>query len=160
MPVSEAVAPAPLINQPTAPAGGFEFDVAASQPEEFRVVLTGAVTTGANKGRWTNTRDYTVRLRAVNLHAGTAPTGADLIVDVNVEGATAFSAQSGRPKIVAGQTRGSAVPARAGDPVNVAPGETVAVDVDQIGSTVAGSDLDVVVELVEIAANNREGELY
>lgn len=159
MPLQEAVT-APTIENLPAPAGGLEFDIAKVNPDEFRIALTGAVTAGAGKGRYTNTHDYPVRLREVNLHAGTAPTGADLIVDVNVEGSTAFSAQTGRPKIVAGQTRGSAVPARTGDPVNVQPGETVTVDVDQVGSTVAGSDLDIVVELVKIAENDRSGELY
>jgi len=151
--------PAPLID-PQPPAGGFEFDVAAVNPEEFRTRVTGAVTVGAGKGTYTNTQDYPMRLREVNLYAGTAPTGADLVVDVNVEGTTAFSAQTGRPKVLAGQKVGKAVPAQAGKPVDVQPGQSVTVDVDQVGSTVAGADVLVVVELVKIAPLNREGILY
>ena len=161
MPLTEAVPPAPTaFGSLPAPAGGFEFDVAMTQPEELRVFRAGAQTVAAGVGRYTNTHEYPVRLREVTLRAGTAPTGADLIVDVNVNDTTAFSAQTGRPKIVAGQTTGAAVPAITGDPVNVQPGQTVTVDVDQIGSTVAGSDLTVVVKLVKLAANNREGVLY
>lgn len=158
MPLQAAVT-APDIDAP-APAGGFEFDVAAAQPEEFRVRLTGAQTTGAGKGTYTNTDDLPLLLREVHLAAGTAPTGAALIVDVNVEGTSAFSVQATRPQLAVGQKTGSSTPARAGDPVVVAPGETITVDIDQVGSTVAGSDLTVVVDLVKRAANNREGELY
>lgn len=159
MPLEAAVPPAPITGLP-APAGGLLYDISATNPERFVVPITGAVTAGNGKGRYVNNTGETLRLRTVDLVAGTAPTGADLVVDVNVEGATAFSAQASRPKIVAGQKTGSAVPARAGDPVNVAPGEVVTVDVDAIGSTVAGSDLTIEVELVKIAPSNREGELY
>lgn len=159
MPLTAAPAPAPITGLP-APAGGFEFDVAAAQPEDWRTFLAGAQTVGVGKARYVNTENHVVRLRNVHLRVGTAPTGADLIVDVNVDGTTAFSAQTGRPKIVAGQTSGSAVPAQAGVAVDVPVGGVVTIDVDQIGSTVAGSDLNVVVEVVEVAANNREGILY
>lgn len=159
MPLEAAVPPAPITGLP-APAGGLIYDTSATNPERFVVALAGAATVGNGKGRYVNTTGETLRLRTVDLNAGTAPTGADLLVDVNVEGATAFSAQAGRPKLVAGQKTGSAVPAQAGLPVNVPPGGVVTVDVDQIGSGVAGSDITIEVEMVKLAPNNREGELY
>lgn len=159
MPIEAAVPPAPITGLP-APAGGLLYDISATNPERFVVTIAGAVTAGVGKGRYVNNTGETLRLRTVDLIAGTAPTGADLLVDVNVEGATAFSVQANRAKITAGQKTGSSVPARAGVPVDVAPGEVVTIDVDQIGSTVAGSDLTIEVELVKIAAGNGEGTLY
>lgn len=155
MPLQEAV-PAPPITDLPAPAGGFEFDVAAVDPDVFRVTLTGAVTTGAGKGTYVNDHPYPVLLREVRLHAETAPGAGGLIVDVNVEGTSAFSVQATRPSLAQGQTDSTATPARAGDRVLAQPGQTVTVDVDTAG----GSDVTVSVELVEIAEGNREGELY
>lgn len=159
MPIEAAVPPAPITGLP-APAGGLLYDISATNPERFVVTLAGAATVGNGKGRYVNQTGETLRLRTVDLVAGTAPVGADLIVDVNVDGTTAFSAQTGRPKIVAGQKTGSAVPAQAGVPVDVPPNGVVTVDVDQIGSGTAGSDVTIEVELVKLAPNNREGVLY
>lgn len=159
MPLEAAVPPAPITGLP-APAGGLLYDNSATNPERFTVTITGAVTAGTGKGRYVNDTGEVLRVREVNLTAGTAPTGAALTVDVNVEGTSAFSVQASRPAIAIGQKSATATPARAGSPVNVQPGEVVTVDVDTVGSTVAGSDLTVTVELVKLAPNNREGELY
>lgn len=85
-------------------------------------------------------------LKTVRLAVGTAPTGADIIVDVNKNGTTVFTDQTVRPKILAGQ----AVSALAGVPAataTLADGDYLTVDVDQVGATVAGSDLAVVIEI-------------
>ena len=72
----------------------------------------------------------------------TAPTGASVIVDVNRNGVTVFTTQANRPTIAAGANASSdAVP----DVTSIAAGQYLTVDVDQIGSTVAGADLVVVV---------------
>lgn len=73
----------------------------------------------------------------------TAPTGADVILDVNKNGTTVFTTQGNRPTIPAGSTETSAeaVP----NTTAVAAGDDLTVDIDQIGSTVAGADLSVVV---------------
>lgn len=134
-----------------APAGGPAYTDSLTDPKHFTYSATGNVTTGAGKARFVNDTGETLRLRKVSLTVGTAPTGADLLVDVNVNGTTAFSVQANRPKVVAGQTSGSAVPAVTGNDVDVAPGAVITVDVDQIGSTVAGADLTVVVEAVKWA---------
>src|SRR6187455_1843482 len=57
------------------------------------VVITGVV-------RWYAPANFTIS--NVILSAGTAPTGADLIVDVNKNGSTIFSTQANRPKLTAG----------------------------------------------------------
>lgn len=135
-----------------APAGGAEYTDSLTDPTLWTYSADGAVTAGTGKARFVNDTGETLRLRNVSLSVGTAPTGADLIVDVNVNGTTAFSAQTGRPKVVAGQTSGSAVPAVSGADVDVAPGAVVTVDVDQVGSTVAGSDLTVTIEAIKWAS--------
>ena len=77
----------------------------------------------------------------VRASVGTAPTGASLIVDVNKNGTTIFTTQSRRPTIAA-----SGFTALSGTPIEVTAlttGDYLTVDVDQIGSTIAGSDLTV-----------------
>lgn len=81
-------------------------------------------------------------IQEVRLSVDTAPTGADLIVDVNLNGVTVFTVQANRPRIAAGGVTGLS-PA----PVVVAvpTGGKITLDVDQIGTTVAGSNLAVTI---------------
>jgi hypothetical protein len=75
-------------------------------------------------------------------NVGTAPTGASVIVDVNKNGTTLFTTQANRPTIAASAFADTAsVP----DVVTVAAGDYITVDIDQVGSTVAGADLVVTV---------------
>jgi len=76
----------------------------------------------------------------VTAAVNTAPTGASLIVDVNKNGTTIFSTQGNRPTIAATETEDtSSTP----DVTALAQNDVVTIDVDQIGSTVAGADLVV-----------------
>jgi hypothetical protein len=80
----------------------------------------------------------------VRLAVGTSPTGADLIVDLESNGGTddLFTTQANRPTVPGGDADGVgavAVP----DVTAMSAGDYVRVAVDQIGSTVAGSDLTV-----------------
>lgn len=69
--------------------------------------------------------------------AGTAPTGASLILDLNKNGTTMFTTQGNRPTIAAsGFLDASSVP----DVTSIAANDYLTVDVDQIGSTIAGAD--------------------
>lgn len=80
---------------------------------------------------------------AVRASVGVAPTGASLIVDVNKNGTTIFSTQANRPTITATNfTDLTNTP----DVTAIAADDYITVDVDQIGATVAGSDL--VVQLI------------
>jgi hypothetical protein len=105
--------------------------------------ISGAVTVRTGAFRVYNDSGRTRTIRAVRASAGTAPTGATLIVDVNKGGTTIFGTQANRPTIaISGNTNKTT-----GMTVTTwADGEYLTVDVDQIGSTVAGSDLTVVVE--------------
>lgn len=75
---------------------------------------------------------------SVDLRIKTAPTGAALIVDINKNGTTIFST---RPQIAAAATSGggSAVLSV----TTLAAGDLITVDIDQVGSSVAGSDLTI-----------------
>jgi hypothetical protein len=79
-------------------------------------------------------------LTKVRIGVGTAPTGASVIVDVKKNGTTIFTTTGNRPAISAGGFSGvSGTP----DTPSVTTNDYLTVDVSQVGSTVAGSDLTV-----------------
>lgn len=103
-----------------------------------------AVTTDATAGRWYNDTGRTLTIASCRATAVTAPTGATLIVDVNKDGTTIYTTQGNRPAIaISGNTIKSTNP----DVTTIADGSYLTVNVDQVGSTVAGSDLTVQVYL-------------
>lgn len=76
----------------------------------------------------------------VYINVKTAPTGATLIVDFNIGGVSIFTTQANRPTIAIGATAAeSGVP----DITTWAKNAVGSIDIDQIGSTVAGADLTV-----------------
>lgn len=100
------------------------------------VVVTG-------KGRMVADRSYTIV--SVRATVNTAPTGSSIIVDINKNGVTIFTTQANRPAIaIAGFTSGLVTNA---DINTLVAGDYLQVDVDQIGSTIAGSDLTVEIVL-------------
>jgi hypothetical protein len=82
----------------------------------------------------------------VRLYAGTAPTGAAILVDLNKNGTTMFSTQGNRPTIADGANAETATTAP--DVTAVAAGDRLSVDIDQVGSSIAGANLAVVVYAV------------
>lgn len=111
--------------------------------EAFKFESAGAQTVGANKDRWE--APFPGQAISVAAVAGTAPTGAALIVDVLLNGTTIFAGT--KPTIAAGATSSGAV---AVDPAvgRFVAGDVLSLSVTQIGSGVAGSDLDVTVGYV------------
>jgi hypothetical protein len=104
----------------------------------FTVESAVAISTGAL--RIYNCLGKTATISEVFLSAGTAPTGAALIVDVNLDGTTIFTTQSNRPQIAADANTGNTTT------IEVASwqdGHYLTMDVDQVGSGTAGSDLTV-----------------
>lgn len=87
-----------------------------------------------------------VTITGVIMRVGTAPTGAAIVVDVNKNGSTIFTTQGNRPSIAVSTlaTAASAIP----DIVSFAAGDYLTVDIDTIGSVVAGADLSVQVSYV------------
>jgi hypothetical protein len=85
-------------------------------------------------------------LLGVNARVHVAPTGASIIVDVNKSGSTIFSDQSLRPAIAAGTKTSGWVSPQVTSITNT---DYLTVDVDQVGSVLAGGDLVVAVRYSE-----------
>ena len=84
-----------------------------------------------------------VRIDEVRCHVGTAPVGATILVDVNDDGTTVFTTQGHRPTIADGANDATSGAADGG--TSVAKNSVITIDVDQVGSGTAGSDLTVFV---------------
>ena len=97
-----------------------------------------SITTGMH--RVYNDTGQTLTINSVRASVGTAPTGAALMVDVRKNGSTIFTTRPNRATVAVGTFTGlSATP----DIASWAVGAYLTVDVDQVGSTVAGADLTV-----------------
>lgn len=98
----------------------------------------GTLVVGAGTFKVYNDTGRTLTFAAIRAAVGVAPTGSSAIFDVHKGGTTIFGTQTARPTITAGTTT-----ALAGTPTVTtwAPGEYLTVSQDQVGSTVAGSDL-------------------
>ena len=73
-------------------------------------------------------------------YAKTAPTGAALLFDINMNGATIWSTQTNRLTIAAGANSGTTTTFNT---TAITSGSYFTLDVDQVGSTVAGSDITI-----------------
>jgi hypothetical protein len=82
----------------------------------------------------------------IRASVGTAPAGAPVIIDVNKNGTSLFTTQANRPTIAAAANTSGNVTIM--DVTTVAPGEYLTIDIDQIGSTTAGADLTVQIEVM------------
>jgi hypothetical protein len=150
---------APEQSTPSTPASGFRllypkstgwYDLDSAGVERlltysvevypFSLGGTLTVRTGTHKAYLAG--NYTFETCYISV--GTAPTGAAVIVDVNKNGTTIYSTQSARPTIAVSTTS-----ATGNNPAitTFASGDYITVDIDQVGSTVAGADLSVFIRL-------------
>lgn len=114
--------------------------VGVGTPFTFDFHVHGTVSTGVVAYRLHAPAAMTIQ--NVTASVGTAPTGDDLIVDVNRNGSSIFTTQANRPTVAAGeQDELSAVP----DVVTLLADDLLEIEVDQVGSSVAGADLVVTV---------------
>lgn len=91
----------------------------------------------------------TFQIQTVAAMLGTAPTGATTFkVDVNKNGTSIYGTQTNRPTWVASA---NAATVGAHTATTVTDGDYLTIDVDAIGSTVAGSDLVVVIRMQRIS---------
>lgn len=104
--------------------------------------LAGTCETFTGATRFYVSGSYTIS--DVRIGVSTAPTGASLIVDVNKNGTTIFGTQANRPTIAVSTFTASSTGMSV---TSLTSGDYITVDCDQIGSTVAGSDLVVVITL-------------
>jgi hypothetical protein len=132
----------PIAQLPTGTSG---VTVAAgNHTHTFTFSLTSFFKTGAltpTTGTQRLPIDGTYTVVGTRLMVGIAPTGANLVVDVNKNGTTIYTTQGNRPTVTAGSNAGG--PGATPDITSLAAGDYLTVDIDQIGSTVAGSDLTV-----------------
>lgn len=117
-------------------------DIGSYDHQVLPFSVSGTLAVGARPARLP--MPFAARIVDVRTMVGTAPTGAALLVDVNKNGTTIFTTQGNRPSIAAsGNASSAAVP----DVTTLAAGDYLTVDIDQVGSTVAGSDLVVAVRV-------------
>lgn len=103
---------------------------------------SGALTVGTGSADFMF--PYAVTILGISASVTTAPTGASVILDVDKNGTTIFTNQANRPTIAASATA-TASEVTNMDVTSFAAGDKIRVNIDQIGSTVAGSNLTVVV---------------
>lgn len=96
----------------------------------------GALTVQTGALRWYADRSYTIV--SCRWSITTSPTGSSSILDVNKNGTTIFTTQGNRPTVaISGNTSGLVTNM---DVTTLAAGDFLTVDIDQIGSTIAGSN--------------------
>lgn len=115
-------------------------------PHSFMVSASAPGTLSVGAGAFKFALPYSARVIAARAAVGTAPTGANLIVDINKNGTTIYTTQANRPTVVAGGTVGTLAIPDTPQAVFIQ-GDYITVDIDQIGSTVAGADLTVVIQM-------------
>jgi hypothetical protein len=123
------------------PAGGGGGGGGGSNVASFVFAHNGTAVTGVGVSRIPLAAASTIT--GVTASSNTAPTGASLKFDVNKNGTTIFTTPANRPTLAisANETSAQAVP----DVTALAAGDYLTADIDQVGSTVAGADLVVVV---------------
>lgn len=123
----------------TLTSGGTERLVEPGLLFPFSIAGQLAVAVGAH--RIYNDTGATLTIRSVRATVTTVPTGASIIVDVNVDGTTIFSTQANRPTIaISGNTSGKVTNMNT---TSIVDGSYFTVDIDQVGSTITGSNLTV-----------------
>jgi hypothetical protein len=105
---------------------------------------TGDVTTGTNYLP-SFIVPFACTISKAYLYARTAPTGAALIVDINKDGTSIWSAtQANRVQLAATANTGDQT---SFDTTSLVENSRLDVDIDQIGSTIAGSNITIELRL-------------
>lgn len=99
-----------------------------------------AITAGTNKYRIR--APYRFKLTEARMSVNTAPTGAALLVDVNVETVSVFSTNKLRIDVSERTSETSSAPPVIANPKILKDAE-ISIDFDQVGSTVAGAGVKI-----------------
>jgi hypothetical protein len=132
-----------LLNEPTLPSGlpvDSSWEVVPFSSGGTLTLKTGTLGFPITGG--------TFDIETVAARVNTAPAGASVVIDVNKNGTTIFGTAANRPTIPAGSKTATV---GAHSVTSVTTGDYLTVDIDQIGSSVAGADLVVVVRLQRTA---------
>lgn len=110
-------------------------------PQVQTFTISGTLSSGIGLARWYAPRSITISNVIVSV--STAPTGNTLIFDVNKNDTSIFTNQANRPTIQVGAFSDlTSVP----NTTTLIAGDYLTVDIDQIGSTVAGANAVVQIE--------------
>ena len=104
--------------------------------------LDDVIYTNTGAIRLRNLTGRTLNISQVFCEVGTAPTGNDIVVDINKNDVTIFTDQANRPRILAGSNSGYTT---AVDISSWYANEYLTMDIDEIGSIIVGSNLVVTV---------------
>ena len=115
--------------------------VVHTHKQTFPYSQAGTLALKTGTFRLYNDSDASWTIVGVRATVGSAPTGASIIVDVNVNGTTIFTTQGNRPSIASTEFTSGFVSSM--DITSVPVGDYMTVDIDQVGSTLPGSDLCV-----------------
>lgn len=116
--------------------------IVTAKPQSFSFACsdeTTALTTGVAKVTWRT--PYAFTLTGVRASVTTAPTGSTLIVDINESGSTILSTKLSID--ASEKTSTTAASAAVISDTSLANDAEITIDIDQIGSTVAGAGLKV-----------------
>ncbi len=97
--------------------------------------------------KWEYVAPFAMTLRSATGRVNTAPVGDSMIVDVRVGGASIFASQAEMINIADGTQQGVSTT----KDHDVAAGDVITLEVEQVGSTTAGSDLAVVLNCLAVA---------
>lgn len=112
-----------------------------TRPFTFTFSFTGNLSVKTGTHRQYNDTGRTLTITSIRASVGVAATGAAILIDVNKNGSTLFTTQANRPTIAVSTFTDTAV----ADITTWGVGDYLTVDIDQIGSTVAGADLTLTV---------------
>lgn len=111
----------------------------------FALALGTPAQTGTNLTNAIIIPTGTHRINKAWIYAKTAPTGAALIYDINLNGTTIWATQGNRIQLAAASQSANQTSFDTTVPVA---GDLMTVDCDQIGSTLAGQDVTIEVEIM------------
>lgn len=124
-------------------AGGEYLGLAGKPVEKLRYSNTGNMTAAVKKIFFLV--DKPGKIRSYAFKVGTAPVGATLILDINKNGTSVFTAQGNRPIFADGGLVSSTTAPTTAQNTFIA-GDVISIDCDQIGSGTAGADLSGYIE--------------
>lgn len=117
-------------------------EAAPSADRFYTLTVSGDLTVDPGVLRIYNLTGAALTISKVHIAVDTAPTGAAILVDVNENGTTIFTTQGNRPTIAISAFSGETTTI---DDASWADGNYLQADVDQIGSTIAGSNLTITI---------------
>lgn len=100
----------------------------------------GILSAATGAFRWYNDTGSTLQIKTIRASVDTAPSGSSIAIDVNVNGTTIYSTQNNRPIILDSNNTATG---GATSTSTISNGSYFTVDIDQVGSTTAGSNLTV-----------------